>query len=402
MSVEFLLFATCWFCLNAWMTVRVRRAAGLDHRGLHIAMVWITPFLGALFTHWHLRSHGRARDAILAAGDGRLDPPVETICMPGRPPFAFVDHVATAGGFPVVDWPAVEHWLDTLEAGAEREDARLQCHRAWLMHLRSVLGSHFHLHETDHAFVLSSLEGSVARAAARYVWATRTRIRQTLGALAQFPPGHKSVLLVLDDEEWYYHYIGLFYPDHGEFAFSSGIFVGEGCPHFVVRRADLSAIEPVIVHELVHSALARLRLPLWIDEGIAVNAEFRLTAGPFPHAEMKELREQHLRFWGVPEIQQFWAGRSFSRTDEGSKLSYDLARTLVEHFGKTWEEFERFVQHARREDAGASSAQEHLGVDLGACVCALLGKPASDAWSPSTQGVATPHGSGMAHLPDGS
>ena len=96
----------------------------------------------------------------------------------------------------------------------------------------------------------------------------------------------------------------------------------------------------------------------------------------------QEIRQKHLRFWGATEIQQFWSGESFARTDDGNMLSYDLARTLVEQFGKSWDTFELFVKHARRIDAGAAAAAEHMNLDLGAYVCALFDKPLSADWAP--------------------
>jgi len=158
--------------------------------------------------------------------------------------------------------------------------------------------------------------------------------------------------------------------------------INAGCPHFVVRRADLASIEPVIAHEMTHSAVSHLRLPLWLDEGIAVNTEHKIagaTQGLFtPH----ELRAKHLQFWGEQEVQQCWSGEAFHRTDDGNMLSYDLARIVVDQLGRSWNAFEQFVLHADRADAGALSAREHLGVDLGAYVCALFERQPATNWSP--------------------
>jgi len=179
----------------------------------------------------------------------------------------------------------------------------VQSHRAWLMHLHEMLGPRFWLYETDDAFVLSSLEERVARATARCIANARKKVAHVLGGLAHFPEGEKSVLLVMDDEEWYYH------------------------------------------SALAHPAL-------WLDEGIAVNTEHKIA--PTGRG-----------LYTPQEIQEFWSGQSFARTDDGNMLSYELARVIVEQLAKSWESFERFVSHARREDAGAAAAAEHLGVDPG-------------------------------------
>lgn len=133
--------------------------------------------------------------------------------------------------------------------------------------------------------------------------------------------------------------------------------------------------------------MAHPHLPLWLDEGIAVNTERRIRyVGPSLYTP-QEMRDKHLRFWGPAEIQQFWSGESFFRTDDGNMLSYDLARLLVEQFGKSWDAFQRFTGAARQEDAGAAAAAEHLGIDLGAYVCALVEKTDEAKWRPLAAGT---------------
>lgn len=98
----------------------------------------------------------------------------------------------------------------------------------------------------------------------------------------------------------------------------------------------------------------------------------------------QELRTKHRQFWGKEEVQQFWSGESFFRTDDGNLLSYELARILVTHMSGDWERFENFVTNASRHDAGMSAARDHLAVDLGALVCALLEQPYTPEWEPNS------------------
>lgn len=373
----------CLIALNIWMTRRILRAGEhLEKKGLYITMVWIAPFIGAPMVHGQVRPHEQPEEPEAPAPNAPTEPPPHELSAPGAPPLVLASHMESANGFPLVDWAAVEDWLAAIEDPADRQRARLHSVRAWLLHMREVLGPHFSLQESDNAFVLSSLESAVATATANYVSKARKGVSRVLGKLAQFPPDQKSIVLVLDDEDWYYHYVGVYYPAEGEFAFSGGMFINAGCPHFVVRRADLTAIEPVIAHELTHSAVHHLQLPLWLDEGLAVNTEHKIAGATRGLHTPHQLHAQHRRFWGEAEIQQFWSGESFSRPDEGNSLSYDLARLMVEQMARTWAPFESFVLNAARADAGATAAQIHLGVDLGAYVCALFEKETSTAWSP--------------------
>ena len=293
-------------------------------------------------------------------------------------------HLQNPQDLPQLDWPALDAWAHGTGDRAPEAvaDALNQGRRAWLLHLRDALGTHMHLHEGADCFILSPLEPSVARATARYVTTTRQRIDRLLAGMAHFPVAEKSILLVLEDEDTYYHYVAQFYGEDGEFARSGGMFIHFGCPHFVVVAADLAAIEPVIAHEMTHNALAHLQLPTWLDEGLAVNTERRLKGAPPAQHTAAQLHFLHQRFWTPERMQEFWAGTSFQRTDDGNLLSYELARILVDHMARDWAAFTAFVTTAQRRDAGAQAAVEVLSVDLGSSVGALLDIVDNEGWAP--------------------
>lgn len=383
---SFVVFAAIMLALNLWATRTVTNSEEYHlKKKMLVALVWMLPIAGALIARLHTPSRARAPAARAdeAEAPGYVTGPApDSLDMPDMLSLPLDACLRVHNGLPFMDWRKVGEWAASAGDPAAVREAMASARRAWLLHLRDAFGPHFRLHETDTALVLSSLENRVVRATADYVARTRQRIGAVLDALAQFPGGEKSILVVMDDEDAYYHYIAHYYPGGGEFAFSSGVFLDAGCPHFVVKRADLTHIEPVIAHEMTHSALAYLGLPRWLDEGIAVNTEHRLTGEPRLIYTPQELRQKHLAFWGDAEIQQFWSGRSFHRTDDGNLLSYELARIMVGRMAKDWNAFMQFVLHARREDAGADSARAHMDVDLGAYACALMEQSASGQWSP--------------------
>ena len=365
-----------------------RRILGSDEFGyrkrLFIIGVWVIPVFGALnFVGREARATARAPGGQAPEAGFSREPAPAELNWPGAAPFALHDHMAAPHGLPLLDWTALGLWASGLEDPARVAAAVALGRRAWLLHMREVLGPDFHLHETDDAWVLSSLEYGTARATARYIATTRQRIRRVHGRLAHFPEREKSILLVLDEEDLYYDYVAGYYPEGGEFAFSSGMFINAGCGHFVVQRGELAAIEPVIAHEMSHAAVAHLRLPTWLDEGLAVNTEHRLTGTPRSGEDPRHLRRQHRGFWGSEEVRQFWSGEAFFRPDEGNRLAYDLARLMVQQMAADWPRFEDFALAARRDDAGAAAAKEHLGVDLGSYVCTLLEREHSPDWSPN-------------------
>jgi hypothetical protein len=99
-----------------------------------------------------------------------------------------------------------------------------------------------------------------------------------------------------------------------------------------------------------------------------------------------QMHQNHMKFWGEEEIQEFWSGKSFLRNDDGNLLSYDLARILVSHFAAPdWTAFASFVTAASIDDAGQAAANEHLGIELGAAVCAVLERQPLSEWSPAPE-----------------
>lgn len=369
--------------LNTWATRHVLRSDEFGNRkALMVMGIWILPFLGAFMARYQFAPPVDSAPEPDSPPDhgGEQPPAPEVLRIAGLPPFEVHDHLGASADLPLMDWQALDEWAGQAANPETATEAIEQGRRAWLLHLRDAIGPHMHLHEGQDVLILSPLEPSVVQAMAGYVGKTRQRIARVLDGVARFQPGEKSVLLVLESEELYYHYVGQFYPDGGEFAFSGGMFIHDGCPHFVVVQADLSAIEPVIAHELTHSALSYLRLPTWLDEGLAVNTEHRIAGAGRPAQSAQAMHQRHQAFWNAERMQEFWSGDSFQRTDEGNQLSYDLARIAVAQLARDWPAFSRFATSAHRSDAGAEAASNALGIDLGAYVGTLV--QSSEDWTP--------------------
>lgn len=314
----------------------------------------------------------RQPDQLKAPGAGSLDVP------------AFMPEV---GGFPMPGWDAILKWVATIPDETDQAQAWLRLEFAWLQRLQLALGPAYTIRTADNVALLSSLDDVAARATLAHVSRSRQRVLHTLKGVAQMAKWGLDILVVFDDHDTYYHYAGNHYPDEGEFAFSSGMYINAGCGHFIVVKNELLAIEPTIVHELTHACLSHLPIPVWLNEGLAVNTEHRF----YPQAngahrgghDAKRLHRQHQRFWSAAQIQHFWSGDSFTQADEGNALSYDLGRILTTHFASgDWPRFAAFANAADRADGGASAAQDHLGLSLGQVVCALLEREYDPAFEP--------------------
>lgn len=309
--------------------------------------------------------------------------PTPELLQAGDHQFAVQPHVQVdEGGFPRLDWNAIGQWVEGL-AVPLRAGAWAQAEVAWLSRVRDSLGGRYRLDAHGGALLLSSLEANIARSTLEFMTRTLKRISTVLDGIACSPEWGHDILIVLEDDETYYRYVSHFYGKDGEFAASGGMFINDGCSHFVTMKSDLRVVEPTIVHEMTHSCLSHLPIPAWLNEGLAVNTERRLSPPLAPDLlTPQQMHAKHKAFWDAGRIQEFWSGKSWLRTDDGNMLSYDLARILVSEFAADWEPFKQFALNADLADAGGSAAREHLGIDLGAAVCAVLELQPHVAWKP--------------------
>jgi hypothetical protein len=295
-------------------------------------------------------------------------------------------------GLPHPDWESVYAWVGTF-AEDRQEAAFAACERAWLGMLARALGGDYRVFESAHALVLSSRPDNEALATLEFVDNTRRRVRRMLEELAGDGAG-KEVLLAFHEVETYSRYARHYVPDLDETMASAGMCLHAGSTHFIVHGEELWRMEATVVHELTHAQLAHLPLPLWVNEGMAVNAEQRLTRQGADAYEVRALERRHATFWTPDTIQEFWSGAAYKRPDEGSELAYDLGRLLVNGMCADWAGFKRFAAAAHADDAGADAAAAQVHVDLGEAVRHFLQRddgewgPRPSAW-PQAAVVAT-------------
>ena len=300
-----------------------------------------------------------------------VEPPTH-LSAAGVGDFALQDSMVVVAGTPAPDWDKLYAWTTSIAEPSAQAAAWEHAELAWLNHMRVALGSHYHVDVLGEAVVLSSLDEKSAAAILHYMTKTLQRIVGLLKDVAQVPSGGRDILIVLDDEQHYYEYVSRYYAEDGEYALSSGMYINYGCAHFVCVKSEISAIEPIIAHEMTHSCVAHLPIPTWLNEGLAVNTESKLCRTPYSEFTPAQIHEKHQAFWNETTIQEFWSGKSFLRTDDGNRLSYDLGRILVQHLAPNWPQFAQFTRAANLNDGGAAAARQHLGVDLGAMVAALF------------------------------
>jgi len=172
--------------------------------------------------------------------------------------------------------------MEALESDEARASAWGEIELAWLQSLRTSLGSTYRLIKQSDVLILSTLDEHTLNATFNFVSRTAKRIVRVLDGVADVPEWGYDILIVFDDQDTYYRYVSRYYEDDGEFSLSGGMYINNGCGHFVVVKSDLRSLEPIIAHEMTHSYLGHLPIPAWLNEGIAVNTEYRLTTSPIP------------------------------------------------------------------------------------------------------------------------
>jgi hypothetical protein len=316
-------------------------------------------------------------------GQSRNEParPPAAVQLAGQPGFVLGDHMDVEQGYPYMRWAEVWAWADAFPE-AERPAAFEAVADAWDQHVCIALGPKYRVSKTPGAVLISTLEPRQVQAALEFMVKTQRRILRSLDGVALAWEAGSDLLIVVDDDESYYRFISRFYPEGGQYAVSAGVKVDDGAVYYVCRKGHLRDVESVIAHEMTHGFISHLRLPKWLDEGIAVNMEHRLTGVGMPLLSAPEMRAKHQAFWDPTAIQALWTGKSFHLPGEANMLSYDLSRILVEQLSGDWPRFAAFVRDAREGDAGAESARRHLGVTLGVAVAALVGSESPEALEP--------------------
>jgi len=281
-------------------------------------------------------------------------------------------------GFPQPDWKLIgEHIRQTADQEHLKEawdKASLQ----WLGVIKEKLGPDNMIFGSQNFLLLSKKSKISATYLLNVAENSLVSIRNDLKELAWRWEFGKHAIIIFEDLDEYYRYISYFYPDEGEFITSAGIFLNRGYCHTAMSiQRDYTR---TLIHELTHLSVAHLKVPRWLNEGLATTTEEKVT-GLMSYRINEETLKQHQEYWNHDTIQDFWSGKSFGTVGDPSKLSYGLAEILVNNMRSDFgSDVHLFVLAAKYEDAGESAALEHLGVSLNEVAATFLG---DGDWTPT-------------------
>jgi len=284
----------------------------------------------------------------------------------------------TDSRFPQPDWDTIGTELPDGDLSFEELNAFWTDRgREWVHLLRDACGAGYRGYESAHFWLVSSQPEPTCRQLLAWTEKTRGKIVSLLGEAAGTGETYGKVpILVLHDLETYYEYFARYVSD-GEHALTGGVYLNRGYGHFLFTFLDFNQAEAVLAHELTHSLLSPLGLPLWLDEGVAQLCEISVTGRDT--AQHDEIRESLGDFWTEDTIQDFWTGRGFSRPDQGQMHSYHLAKVLTRRLTGDQTRFRSFLRDAHAADAGETALQRHFNSSLPRLVAEYLGE---GDWAP--------------------
>lgn len=294
-------------------------------------------------------------------------------------PSAVLPLLSSTTRFPKPDWPAIEAELRPGEyTFAELDEFWTQRARTWVTLLRDAFGPGYRGYESAHFWLISNQPEATCRRLITWAEETRTKVNKLLGDAA----GHdqlygKCPILVVPDLDVYYDYYSGYLPD-GEHGASSGVYLNHGYGHFLFSYLNLGEAEAVLAHELAHSLVSHLSLPLWVNEGVAQLCETWATRRDGTRYD--EIKETIETYWTAETIQDFWTGRGFHRPDEGQMHSYHLALVLVRKLTGDLPRFRSFLREVEASDNGTVALQKFFNTTPAAMVADYLG---DGDWAPA-------------------
>jgi len=285
-------------------------------------------------------------------------------------------------GFSRPNWRVIANVIEQTISSEDLPDAWAEAALEWAQQVQRDLGGEYHVRWSKEFILVSALEAAAADQFLAFAQATLEHINATLKDAA-WRAGHgKHVILLFADEDDYYQYVSYFHRD-GIHPTSGGCLIHKDYVHIAMPYHDGSSIRRVLVHELVHNSVVHLRLPLWLNEGLAVVLD-RAAAVWRQTILDHELRDRHLAYWNAGNIQKFWSGVSFGEPGDSNELSYSLAEILVNLLLGESNEFVAFLKQAHWEDAGQTAALDVLGADLGQTAATFLG---DGNWRPNRKAM---------------
>jgi hypothetical protein len=285
------------------------------------------------------------------------------------------DAFETVHGLPRAKWELLRTRVCEL-TGKDRPGEEEWCNiqRYWLKKVGKAAGEQFGIIESKRFLLLAPQPAE----AGWMLEIAEMAQEKVIAALGERPGGAvvgKIPIIKFMGEALYRQHVRYYAVDDkpGE---SDGICIRDHGEIHVALPA-LRTIRTVLPHELVHVHLGGLRLPVWLNEGVA-----QIVARRWKYDLTAELESEARLYWRTRGLEQFWSGDAWhaARTGEGVIFAYIFSERLTKDIRALGEsDFKRFLNAADARDAGETGCREIYGFGLQVWVQKLLG---AGEWTP--------------------
>jgi hypothetical protein len=286
-------------------------------------------------------------------------------------------------GFSRPDWKIIAAAIQKAVPPENVPQAWTEAAIQWGRQVATDLGGEYGVRRSEEFILVSALEPAAADQLLIFAERTLEQLYALLNEAAWKSGFGPRVIFLFAEDDDYYQYVSYFYRD-GVHSKSGGCLIhGGGYVHIAMPHLNGRNIRQALAHELMHNCVVHLRLPLWLNEGLAVVFDRTVSQGRQPILD-GDLRDRHLAFWNEENIQKFWAGVSFGEPGDSNELSYSLAEILISLLLSEAKDFGAFVKEADWNDGGQTAALEFLGRDLGQTAATFFGE---GEWRPKRKAM---------------
>jgi hypothetical protein len=275
-------------------------------------------------------------------------------------------------GFSRPDWRLISKVIrENTTESPDANQAWSEAARQWVEQLKEDLGGDYTVAESGCFLLLAALDEYKRAGILAFAEDTLEHIRERLQGAAWKPKHGKHVIILFAEQDDYYQYVSYFHRD-GTHPASGGCLIHKDYVHIAIPYEPMS-LRQTLAHELAHNCVVHLKLPLWLNEGLAQlfqRSESTMARPLLDH----ELNDRHMAFWNPQNIQEFWSGISFQKPGDSNELSYSLAEILLNLLSEYRGDWGGFIKNADWRDAGQTAAIDFLNADLGKVAATFLGE----------------------------
>src|SRR5215469_7135553 len=230
-------------------------------------------------------------------------------------------------GFSRPDWRLISKVIrENTTESLDVNEVWAEAARQWINQLQRDLGGDYAVAESRRFLLLAASSADTRMRILTFAEKTLDQIRERLKDAAWDSKHGKHIILLFDEEDDYYQYVSYFFRD-GIHPSSGGCLIHKDYVHIAIPYKS-HRLRQVIAHELTHNCVVHLKLPLWLNEGLAQLFQRAVATISRPLMD-HELRERHIAYWTCQNIQEFWTGISFRKSGNSRRLSYSLAEIVL-------------------------------------------------------------------------